>query len=161
MVKKKKRGPNKLAYWEGGTGSTLVLLHGFGADGTFGWSEQVPVLAKHFHLIIPDLLWFGESESSQRDFSVEHQSKAIKDLLAYLGVKQFDIAGISYGGIVALTLMSELPDQIKKAVIISSPGPIYTREDYQAILDRFGVKSASEIVLPTDYTGLDRLMKVT
>lgn len=160
VAKQTELGFDRIAYWEGGTGPTLLLLHGFGADGTFGWSEQIPVLAKHFHLIVPDLLWFGESESSQYEFSVEHQARAIKNLLAYLKVKQFQVAGISYGGIVALTLMSELPNQIKKAIIVSSPGPIYTQEDYQQLRDRFQIQSASEIVLPTDYTGLDRLLKV-
>lgn len=151
---------DQIAYWEGGTGPTLVLLHGFGADGTFGWSEQVPVLSKHFHLIIPDLLWFGGSQSSQLDFSVEHQASAVKKLVSHLGVGHFDVAGISYGGLVALMLMSELPEQINRGIIVSSPGPVYTRSDYEKLLDRFQVQSAAEIVLPTSSKGLERLLKI-
>lgn len=160
VAKKAELGADQIAYWEGGEGQTLVLLHGFGADGTFGWSEQISVLSKHFHLIIPDLLWFGESNSRDLDFSVEHQARAITKLLKHIGVKNYDVAGISYGGIVAMQLMSQIPEEVDRAVIVDSPGPVYTREDYEALLERFHVKSASEIVLPTTFAGLDRLLRI-
>lgn len=153
-------GNNRIAYWEGGQGPTLVLLHGFGADGTWGWSEQIPALAKYFHLVVPDLLWFGGSSSTDLDFTVEHQVVALRQLLKHMNVTHYDMAGISYGGVMALRLMAETPDEVNRAVIIASPGPIYTQSDYVAMLDHFQVKSASEIVLPTTRSGLDRLMNI-
>ncbi|MEI6805962.1 MAG: alpha/beta hydrolase [Myxococcaceae bacterium] len=160
VFKKTELGADRVSYWEGGTGPVLVLLHGFGADATWGWSEQIPVLSKHFHLIVPDLLWFGESKSQDSDFSVEHQATAIRNLMKHLGVEQFDVAGISYGGIVALMLIADDPKQIRRAVIVSSPGPVYTQKDYDALLERFHVESASEIVIPKTLPALERLLNI-
>ena len=149
-----------IAYWDGGKGPALVLLHGFGADATFCWSEQIPALAKHFRLIVPDLLWFGGSKSKTKDFSLEHQANAVKNLLEHLDIKDINVAGISYGGLVAMSLLSDSPKLINKAVIIAAPGPVYTKDDYQQMLTKFGVDSPSELVLPKDSKQLDRLLNI-
>lgn len=153
-------GVDHLAYWQGGKGPTLVMLHGFGADGTFGWSEQIPELARHFNLVVPDLLWFGRSESSKADYSVEHQAIAIKNLLDYLGVKQFSLMGLSYGGIVALHVLEDCPGRVERLIIVDSPGSVYTHEDYKKTLKHFKVESVSEIVMPSTPEGLDRLFHI-
>ena len=46
-------GDNKIYYHERGTGEPLVLIMGFGADGTV-WNKHVEVYEKHFRCIIPD-----------------------------------------------------------------------------------------------------------
>jgi pimeloyl-ACP methyl ester carboxylesterase len=153
-------GVDRVGYWEGGKGPTLVMLHGFGADGTLGWNQQIPELAKYFKLVVPDLLWFGRSSSFKADYSVEHQAVALKNLLAYLGVKQFNLMGLSYGGIIALHLFEDCPGQVERLIVVDSPGPVYTREDYRKVLKRYHVKSASELVMPTDSKGLDRLFQI-
>ena len=153
-------GPDRISYWEGGEGPTLLLLHGFGADATFGWNDQVSVLSKHYHLIIPDLLWFGQSTSTDPTYSAQHQIQALLKLLEHVGVKHFNVAGISYGGILSMMLLAQVPQQIEHAVIISSPGPVYTHEDYQALLKRFQVHSVNELVLPRNLAGLDRLLEI-
>lgn len=153
-------GPDQINYWEGGSGPDLVLLHGFGADGTVGWSPQIAALAQRFHVIVPDLLWFGDSRSEDKNYSVEHQVSAVRNLLNHLGVKKCDIMGISYGGIVAMVLLSESPDLVQRAIFVASPGPVYTEQDYSDLLKRFNVKFPAEIIIPTTSEGLKRLLKI-
>src|SRR5580693_3668155 len=66
-------GADTVHYWAGGHGPTVVLVHGFGGSASFLWYPQADDLAKDHRVIVPDLLWFGDSRSDQRDFTIDHQ----------------------------------------------------------------------------------------
>jgi pimeloyl-ACP methyl ester carboxylesterase len=153
-------GEDQIHYWEGGSGPPLLLVHGFGADATWGWSGQVEELSRHFRLVVPDLLWFGGSSSKKRDFSVDHQVKMLRNLMTHLGFARYDVAGISYGGIVSYVLVNEADSRVNRAVIVSSPGPYYTQEDYNETLARFDVDGIDKLILPVDSDGLLRLFSI-
>ena len=55
-------------YLEMGTGEPLLLIHGW-PQTSHCWHKVMPVLAKHFQVIAPDLRGFGESEHSGLPFS--------------------------------------------------------------------------------------------
>jgi pimeloyl-ACP methyl ester carboxylesterase len=76
-----KIGSDSIHYWAGGQGPTVLLVHGFGASAMWLWYPQVADLARDHRVILPDLLWFGESRSSDRDFSLDHQVHAVEALL--------------------------------------------------------------------------------
>ena len=44
----------KMHYVEAGEGPPPVLLHGF-PDTCYAWHHQLPALALHYRLIVPDL----------------------------------------------------------------------------------------------------------
>lgn len=148
-----------VSFWEGGTGPDLLLLHGFGGDATVAWTEQLPYFAKHFHVIAPDLLWFGESKGKD-PATVEDQLQMIKELLAYLDVKKYDVLGISFGGILAFELAASDAKRVQKVVLVATPGSSYLKEDYLNLLERFHVKNLHEILLPPDAKSLARLYKI-
>src|SRR5438128_2395849 len=50
----------KLRYHKSGKGPYLLLLHGLGAN-LYCWRYVVPLLAKRFTVIAPDLPGFGQS----------------------------------------------------------------------------------------------------
>lgn len=54
---------------------SVVLVHGFAADGIVTWQFQVGALAKKYDLYVPDLLFFGESETKSKDRSPVFQVK--------------------------------------------------------------------------------------
>lgn len=47
----------------------VVLVHGFAAEGIVTWQFQVGVLAKKYDVYVPDLLFFGGSETKSKDRS--------------------------------------------------------------------------------------------
>ncbi len=151
-------GPDRIGYWAGGQGPVLVMLHGFGGDGTFAWAGQAGVLARHFRVVIPDLLWFGKSFSTSTDYSLSHQARAVAALMTHLKIEQFNIMGVSYGGMVAWRVVEEMPGRVERVMMVDSPGPSYTRQDYDEMLKRFEVRSPAEVVMPTDNESLDRLL---
>lgn len=150
-----------LHYWAGGRpdGKPLLLIHGFGADALWGWIEQTELARDHF-LIVPDLLWFGRSRGAAQDFSTVYQAEALRQLLDHLAIAQADIAGISYGGFVALELANAWPDRVDRIVLVDSPGHTYTLDDYHAMLERQRLDSVSQLVVPPEARGVQRLVRL-
>jgi pimeloyl-ACP methyl ester carboxylesterase len=151
-------GSDVVSAWVGGAGPTIVMLHGFGASGLWQWHEQVPALAAGHRLVIPDLLWFGDSFSKVADFGIDHQVRAVRALLAHLGVRRAQVMGVSYGGLVAYELATAAPEMVSKLVIVDSPGRAYTRADYDSLRDRFHAKHVADILIPAKPDGVRRLL---
>ena len=51
------------SYLEAGSGEPVLLLHGgeFGGEAESCWEKTIPALARHFRVLAPDLLGFGQS----------------------------------------------------------------------------------------------------
>jgi pimeloyl-ACP methyl ester carboxylesterase len=116
-------------FWTGGQGEPLVMLHGFGAEAVFQYNKQVKPFAKEYFLVIPDLLWIGESCSEKEDYSIDFMSQAIHQLLESQKIKRYNLLGLSQGGMVATMLAINYPDHIKKLVIVDSPVAPYLLTD--------------------------------
>jgi pimeloyl-ACP methyl ester carboxylesterase len=148
----------QLRFWTGGEGPPLLLLHGFGGTGLSTWLPQL-VLSDAHTLLIPDLLWFGESDSS----SPPTLSAQVEILLAWmdsLALEKADVAAVSYGGFVALQMAEERPEIVGKVVLVDSPGPFFSPEDQQAFCERIGVESPAELFIPDTAEGVQRLLRV-
>lgn len=69
----------------------LLLLHEFVAGGTLNWENQIRFFRNHFHVYVPDLLFFGASTSSRQDrteiFQAECMVKMLHALEVYNEVK--------------------------------------------------------------------------
>ena len=137
-----------------------MLLHGFGGDATFTWNSQVKELARRHTLVVPDLLWFGESYSSKEDYSLDFQAQTIVRIADAESVDRFDLAGISYGGLVAFALASNHGDRVRRLVMIDSPGAVYTEADHQRMLDNFSVDDVAKIVIPEGPEGVRTLLEL-
>jgi pimeloyl-ACP methyl ester carboxylesterase len=153
-------GRDKVRYWSGGHGPTVLLVHGFGASAMWLWYPQVEDLAKDHRVVLPDLLWFGESSSDDRDFSLDHQVKMVEALLDTLGEREVDVAGVSYGGLVAHELASDRVRAVKHLVLVDTPGRAYTREDYRALCGRFGVDHLGKVLVPRSPKGVETLLGI-
>ena len=145
---------------EGGEGRPVILLHGFGASAVWQWHEQIAPLARDHRVIVPDLLWFGGSWSKRREFTVDHQIETIVALLDHLGVESADVVGISYGGIVAHELAALHPGRVGRLAMLASPGRSYTATDHRALLDRFAVANATELLIPQTPDAVQTLLEL-
>jgi pimeloyl-ACP methyl ester carboxylesterase len=148
----------RIRYRVAGTGRPLVLVHGFGADGAWCWQYQAALAASR-RVLIPDLLWFGGSDATAVP-TLRAQVDALGALLDHEGVPRADVAGISYGGFVALALAVRRPERVSRLVLVASPGPTWTAEDSAAMRARFRVQSSADIVCPTDASGVRRLLEL-
>ena len=70
----------RISYVTTGQGQVVVLVHGFGEDGTI-WKNQYEAL-KECKLIVPDLPGSGQSEMID-DMSIEGLAEAVKEVILH------------------------------------------------------------------------------
>jgi len=147
---------DSIHYFEGGQGETILLLHGFGGDAQVTWNKSILDLTTDYHIICPDLIWFGESVST-RDPNLQSQVDGMWDLIKSKTQDPIHIAGISYGGFVTLGMQSAMPNKIKSMCIIDSPGYTFDVNQIDSLCASQGVKNVSEIFVLQSPENLQRL----
>jgi pimeloyl-ACP methyl ester carboxylesterase len=148
-------------YWDGGEGPPVVLLHGFGGNAAIQWNRQARVFARDHRVVMPDLLFFGDSTSHRPERSPEFQAQTVMQLLDQLAVDEpVDLVGVSYGGFIAWGIAAMHPERVRRVVIVDSPGPVYTPQDMRGALEHFGVDSVTDLLLPDTPDDVRRVLSV-
>jgi pimeloyl-ACP methyl ester carboxylesterase len=126
-------GDTRWAYYEGGEGPTIVLLHGFAADKS-EWLKVAKELAPHFHLIIPDLPGWGDSSRLPgASYGIEAQAARLDAFVQALRLSRFILVGHATGGAIAGVYASDHPDHVAGLALLDSfglknAGSAFTRE---------------------------------
>lgn len=111
------RGP--LVYFRGGSGETLVLVHGAN-DQAGAWSLIAAPLARDQRLLIPDLPGHGESEPRQGPLDSADLLAGLERLLEVeLGSGRATLVGNSLGGWIALVYAARHPDRVAQVVLLN------------------------------------------
>ena len=114
---------------------TLLLAHGFGCDQNM-WRFILPALEPHYQVVLFDYVGSGNSlltDYSQQKYStLAGYAQDIKDVITELHLKDVTIIGHSVSSIIASIAAIELPDIIKKIVMVC-PSPCFLNipPDYQ------------------------------
>lgn len=110
----------KMYYEIHGSGQPVVLLHGGFMTITNNWTGWIDELSKTRKVIAVEMQGHGRTADIPREMSSENSADDVAALLKYLNVPRADLIGYSMGGGVALQVAVRHPDQVRKAVIISS-----------------------------------------
>jgi len=109
-----------LRYLKTGNGDPLFLIHTIRTQLDY-FEEVIPQLAKHFTVYAIDLPGHGYSSIDiTANYDEPYFRIALIDFIEKLDLKEITLAGESIGGVLALTVASQLPNRIKK-VISSNP----------------------------------------
>src|SRR3954470_15263029 len=95
----------EMYYEEHGSGSPLVLLHGFGGC-TQNWQPFIGALAERHRLILVDLRGHGHSTNPASTFTHRQAAIDVFLLLDHLGIDRFSAMGMSSGGMTLLHMAS-------------------------------------------------------
>ena len=112
---------DRVAYRDEGAGEVLLLIHGIGGSSN-SWSGVIPLLAKKYRVIAPDLLGHGESDKPRGDYSVGAFAVLLRDLLDALDVPRVTVIGHSLGGGIAMQFAHQHRQYCERIVLISSGG---------------------------------------
>lgn len=107
----------RLYYEIGGSGKTVVLLHGFTLDRRM-WDDQFMPLAQQFQVIRYDMRGFGQSDLPT-DEPYSHVED-LKALLDQLDVHSAYLVGLSKGGAVALDFALTYRQYVAALVLIDT-----------------------------------------
>jgi pimeloyl-ACP methyl ester carboxylesterase len=101
----------------------LFLLHGGGLDSAMlSYGSIMAALGGKFHVIVPDLPGYGDSDKPDAPYTIEWYQEFLDDLIKVLGFKQVNLGGLSLGGGIALGYSINNPEKIKNLVLIAPYG---------------------------------------
>jgi pimeloyl-ACP methyl ester carboxylesterase len=109
----------QIAYERAGSGPVLVLLHGYVGDGPTTWRPQLDELADDFTVIAWDAPGAGRSSDPPERLGLDGYADCLAGFIAALGLGTVRVAGLSFGGILALALQRRHA-AISSALILAS-----------------------------------------
>jgi pimeloyl-ACP methyl ester carboxylesterase len=108
-----------IAYERVGSGPPLVLLHGYVGDGPTTWRRQLDELSDEFTVIAWDAPGAGRSSDPPPGFGLDGYADCLSTFLKELGSAAASVAGLSFGGILALGLQRR-HREMSSALILAS-----------------------------------------
>jgi len=112
---------HKIAYYEAGKGSAVILIHGLGAD-SHHWAANIDALSKNFRAIALDQIGYGQSDKPLMRYTVENFSDYLHGFLLALKIPKASLVGNSLGGWVALDFSIRHPQMVEKLVLVDAAG---------------------------------------
>ena len=135
-VGKENSGDIKLFYEDHGSGTPVVLVHGWPLSGR-SWEKQVtPLLDAGFRVITYDRRGFGESSQPVWGYDYDTLAGDLDKLMTQLDLREAALVGFSMGGgEVARYLGAYGAERVSKAVFMSAVPPflLKTPENPQGV----------------------------
>ena len=109
-------------YDEQGTGEPLVLLHpgGVGVDSR-AFGPNLPALASHFHVFLPERRGHGHTPDVDGPYSFELMAQDTIHFLEQVVGGPVRLLGVSDGSIVALLVAHKRPDLVERLICAAGP----------------------------------------
>lgn len=124
-----------LPYLEGGSGDTLVLLHGFGGDKD-NFTRIARFLTPHYRVISPDLPGFGDATRDlTASYTIAEQVERLRALLDQISPGRIHLGGNSMGGFIAAQFAATYPERVCSLWLLDAAGTEAAQQS--AILQRY------------------------
>ncbi|MBR7944787.1 alpha/beta fold hydrolase [Burkholderia cenocepacia] len=104
---------------DAGAGPVVVLLHGF-PETSFAWRFQIPVLARHYRVIVPDLRGYGETDKPAAGYDKRNMARDLAALLDALGIERIALVGHDRGARVATRFAKDFPERVERLVVMDN-----------------------------------------
>jgi 2-hydroxy-6-oxonona-2,4-dienedioate hydrolase len=116
-----------LRYWDLGTGSVVVLVHGLGSSKSLDWGRVVEPLSRKYRVLAPDQIGFGHSDKPLLDYRIQTYVDFLNEFLHQLKIDRASMVGESLGGwICAMYVLETAKDThmvpVTKLVLVDAAG---------------------------------------
>ncbi len=105
----------------------IVFIHGVGLNQSL-WDSWVPVLENDFCVLTLDLLGHGNSDNPPGPRSIKDFSDQVLELVNYLNIDKFALAGFSLGAVIGQVFASLHTSRLTHLVLLHS---VYQRSEQQ------------------------------
>ncbi|HKP16027.1 MAG TPA: alpha/beta fold hydrolase [Gemmatimonadaceae bacterium] len=143
----------KIAYDEAGSGTPLLLVHGWPHDRTL-WSGQLGGLATYARVLAPDLRGTGGS-TVRGPYTIDQYADDLIGFLDSLGIARAVVCGLSMGGYIAFSMLRRHRDRIRGLVLADTRATADTDEGRAnraktiASIEQEGMTALAERQLPS------------
>jgi pimeloyl-ACP methyl ester carboxylesterase len=108
-----------IAYERVGEGPPLVLVHGAAVDSRM-WGLQLAALADEFTVVAWDEPGAGRSSNAPAEFALADYAGCLAALIDALDLGPAHVAGLSWGGTVALELYRHRPELVTSLLLVDT-----------------------------------------
>lgn len=109
-------GGLEIAYERAGNGPPLVFVHGAADDGRI-WAPQLEALADELTVVAWDEPGAGRSSDVPAGFGITDYASCLAGLIEALALGPAHVAGLSWGGTVALELYRHRPELVATLIL--------------------------------------------
>lgn len=150
-----------IEYWDTETDlPPFVLVHGFGAEAKYQWYLQLSLLSKKYRLIMPNLLYFGNSKNKSGKFAVQDQVEMLEGFLGKLGLSSVKLLGASYGGLIGIELASQTK-LVNELFLMGAPIKYMYADDHERVAELFHLDEVHELFVPSNPVQLKKLIQAS
>lgn len=108
-----------ISYSDTGTGTPIILLHGFLENKTM-WEAFIPTLSKTHRVVSIDLLGHGNTGCLGYIHTMEAMAEAVEAVIIHLKITKAAFVGHSMGGYAALAFAEKNPDMVGSLCLMNS-----------------------------------------
>jgi 3-oxoadipate enol-lactonase len=139
----------------GGSGTALVLLHGFPFDRSM-WRGQAEAVGEEFRVVAPDLRGLGETPVGD-EVSIEGMAEDVSALLDELGLGRVVLGGLSMGGYVAFEFFRKFTERVR-ALVLADTRPQADTEEGRRTREETAQRALKEGMAPIVESMLPKLL---
>jgi pimeloyl-ACP methyl ester carboxylesterase len=104
---------------EAGEGAPVVLLHGY-PETWHAWRKQWPDLARDYHVIMPDLRGYGDTDKPDIGYDKRTMAEDIRQVAAHLGYERIALVGHDRGARVATRFAKDHRGMVDRLVVLDN-----------------------------------------
>lgn len=112
-------GGLEIAYERAGNGPPLVFVHGAAEDSRV-WQPQLSAFADEFTVVAWDEPGAGRSSDVPTDFRLSDYANCLAALIETVALGPANVAGLPWGGTLALELYRLHPDLVATLILVDS-----------------------------------------
>ncbi len=116
----------KVAYQVKGSGTPVVLLHGWGGEAN-SFKPVFDRLSNTYQVYVLDLPGFGLSEIPPKAWDAGDYSNLLSSFFKKHGINKAHLIGHSYGGRISIVIAASEPEKVDKLILVDSAGIIPPR----------------------------------
>jgi haloacetate dehalogenase len=104
---------------EAGKGPPVVLLHGY-PETWYAWRNQWPNLARDYHVIMPDLRGYGDSDKPDSGYDKRTMAEDVRQLVAHFGYDRIGLIGHDRGARVATRFAKDHRQMVDRLAVLDN-----------------------------------------
>ena len=114
----------RIHYIDEGQGEIILCLHGE-PSWSYLYRKMIPILARKHRVLAMDFVGFGRSDkyTEQDEYSFKMHRDTVAGFINTLGLEQITLVVQDWGGLLGLTVASEMPERFARLVIMNTALP--------------------------------------
>lgn len=114
----------RVHYIDEGQGEVIVCLHGE-PSWSYLYRKMIPILSRNHRVLAMDFVGFGRSDkfTERGEYSFQMHHDTVVGFINALGVEGITLVVQDWGGLIGLTVASEMPERFARLVIMNTGLP--------------------------------------